>query len=94
MDSESPDLSLLFDDINHGELGEEDAEGDANSDFLDLVDIEKEDEDDSSFPLQQSRPPSTTDAVPLLESNLHEVFKYDATKLRIPWRKLRALNGL
>ena len=56
----------LFDDlILEAEPGTEDAEGDsdANFDLLDMDGIEEEEEDDSTFPGQLSRPPSASDAV-------------------------------
>lgn len=61
MEEESPLMPPSFEDLldqNVGEPGGEDAEGDADSDLLDLEDMDEEQEDDSTFPPQQSRPPS------------------------------------
>lgn len=47
-DTESPAMPPLVDESDHGELGDEHTECDANSDFLYMEDMEEE-EDDSSF---------------------------------------------
>lgn len=49
IDTESPVLPPLFNNLDHGELGNEDAEWNADSDLLDMVDM-KEGEDDTAFP--------------------------------------------
>ncbi|KAL7846643.1 hypothetical protein SRHO_G00216230 [Serrasalmus rhombeus] len=51
--------------------GDEDSDGIANSDLLDGGDIEEDEEDDSTLPAQQSRPPSATDTGPQADSNLY-----------------------
>ena len=87
MEAASPLVPPLFDDIIfEAEPGAEDAEGDgdANSDILDMDGMEEE-EDDSTFPVQLSRPPSASDAMQPVDSNLYEVCKRAAAKLGIPW---------
>ncbi|GAA6100729.1 uncharacterized protein LOC120726519, partial [Tachysurus ichikawai] len=67
MEAESPDMPPRFDGLLmqvDDELGDEDADGDANSDLLDLGMDDEEEEDNSPFQVQQSRPPSTTDSAP------------------------------
>lgn len=51
------DMPPLFEELLEVEPGCEDAEVDANSDLLDMDEMEEE-EDDSTFPVEQSRPPS------------------------------------
>ncbi|KAK0152765.1 hypothetical protein N1851_005700 [Merluccius polli] len=87
MEAVSPLVPPLFDDaILEAEPGTEDAEGggDANFDLLDMDGMEEE-EDDSTFPVQLSRPPSASDAVQPADSNLYEVCKRAAAKLGIQW---------
>ena len=87
MEAASPLVPPLFDDlILEAEPGAEDAEGDgdANFDLLDMDGIEEE-EDDSTFPVQLSRPPSASDAVQPVDGNLYEVCKRAAAKLGIQW---------
>ncbi|KAA8596052.1 hypothetical protein FQN60_011343 [Etheostoma spectabile] len=55
MDEETPDMPP-FQDLLEVEPGCEDAEGNAISDLLDMDRME--DEENSTFPVQQSRPPS------------------------------------
>lgn len=55
--------------------GGEEAEDDANSDLLDFNMYNEEEEDNSLFPVQQSRPRSTNDLASQVDSNLHEVCK-------------------
>lgn len=45
MGTESPFVPPMLDDLDHRELGDGDAEFDANSDFLNMVDIEEEEDD-------------------------------------------------
>ena len=45
----------------------------------------EEEEDDSTFPVQLSRPPSASDAVQPVDGNLYEVCKRAAAKLGIQW---------
>lgn len=61
-------------DLDHGKLGVGDVECDANSDFLNMVDTEEE-EDDSLFPSWQSRPSGAADVIPPVDSDLYEVYK-------------------
>ncbi len=78
METESPDMPPLFEGLlmqEEGEPGDEDAEGDANSDLLDLDMDEEEEEDNSLFAIQPSRPPSANDSASQVDSNLHEVCK-------------------
>ncbi|KAK0156238.1 hypothetical protein N1851_000491 [Merluccius polli] len=87
MEAVSPLVPPLFDDaILEAEPGTEDAEGDgdANFDLLDMDGMEEE-EDDSTFPVQLSRPPSASDAAQPADSNLYEVCKRAAAKLGIQW---------
>ena len=87
MEAASPLVPPLFDDLLlEAEPGTEDAEGDddANFDLLDMDGIEEE-EDDSTFPVQLSRPPSASDAVQPVDGNLYEVCKRAAAKLGIQW---------
>ncbi|GAA6100205.1 uncharacterized protein LOC115772683, partial [Tachysurus ichikawai] len=75
MEAESPDTTLRFDGLLmqvDDELGDEDADGDDNSDLLNLGMDDEEEEDNSPFPVQQSKPPSTTDSAPPADSSLHE----------------------
>lgn len=67
MDTDSPLMPPLFDEPAVGELGDEDAEDDANSDFLDMVEIEEEVEDNSTFPPQQSRSSGAADVASLAD---------------------------
>lgn len=62
----------LFKGLDEGLLGDEEAECDANSDLLNMGDMEEEEEDDSS---QQSRSSCTSEVVPPMDSNLYEVCK-------------------
>lgn len=96
MEEESPLMPPSFEDLldqNVGEPGGEDAEGDADSDLLDLEDMDEEQEDDSTFPPQQSRPPSGAEVAPLVDSNLYEVCKRAAAKLGIPWPAAQDAEG-
>ncbi len=66
MEAESPDMPPLFESLlmkEEGEPRDEDAEGDANSDLLNLDEDEEEEEDNSLFAIQPSRPPSANDSV-------------------------------
>ena len=74
MEAASPLVPPLFEEFLDAEPGTEDAEGDANSNLLDMDGLEEE-EDDSTFPVQQSRLPSASDAVQPVDSNLYEVCK-------------------
>lgn len=69
MDAESTIMPLLFNDLDHGELGNEDAECDAKSDLLDMVDMKEG--RTPCFLHHQSRPSSAADAVPPTDSDLH-----------------------
>ena len=69
MDEESSAMPPLFEDLLEVEPGGEDAEGDAISDILDMDGMEDE-EEDSTFPIPQSRPPSATDTAPPVDSSL------------------------
>lgn len=65
MEAESLDMPPLFEGLltqEEGDLGDEDTEGDTNSDLLDLDMGDEEEEDRSLFPVQQSRPPSMNDS--------------------------------
>uniref|UniRef100_G3Q9M2 Uncharacterized protein n=1 Tax=Gasterosteus aculeatus TaxID=69293 RepID=G3Q9M2_GASAC len=90
MDAESPEMPPLF-DLELGPGGE-DAEGDANSDLLDVDDMEEE-EDDSTFPVEPPRPPSASDVVPPVDNNLYEVCKRVASKLGIQWPAAQDATG-
>lgn len=83
MEEESPDMPPLFEDILGMEQDAEDVD-DANSDLLEVNDMD-EVEEDSTFPVQQSRPSSASDVVPPMDANLYEVCKRAASKLGIPW---------
>ncbi len=88
MEAESPDMPPLFEGLitqEEGEPGDEDAEGNANSDLLNLD--EEEEEDNSLFPVQPSRPPSTNDSASQVDSNLHEVCKRAELGLACPAAK-------
>ncbi len=74
IEAESPDMPPLFEELLEVEPGCEEAEGHANSDLLDIEEMEDE-EDDSTFPAQQSRPPSPSAATPPVDSSLFEVCK-------------------
>ncbi|XP_077961988.1 uncharacterized protein LOC144410249 [Gasterosteus aculeatus] len=92
MDAESPEMPPLFEELLELEPGGEDAEGDANSDLLDVDDMEEE-EDDSTFPVEPPRPPSASDVVPPVDNNLYEVCKRDASKLGIQWPAAQDATG-
>lgn len=92
MDAESPEMPPLFKDLLELEPGGEDAEGDANSDLLDVDDMEEE-EDDSTFPVEPPRPPSASDVVPPVDNNLYEVCKRAASKLGIQWPAAQDATG-
>lgn len=70
-----PVLPPLFDDLDHGKLGDEDAEYDATSDLLDMMDMEEE-ENDSVFPPQQYRPSNAADVAPPAESEALSVHSF------------------
>lgn len=89
MEDESPDMPPLFEDLLGMEQDTEEAD-DANSDLLNLNDME-EVEDDSAFPVQQSRPPSDSDPV---DSSLYEVCKRAASKLGIQWPAALDAEGM
>lgn len=96
MEAESPDMPPLFEGLltpEDGELGDEDADGDANSDLLDLDMDDEEEEDNSLFPAQQSRPPSANDSAPPADNNLHEVCKRAAAKLGLAWPAAKDAEG-
>ena len=88
------DLPPLFGDEEFTELGGqcEDADGDAGSDILELDDME-EGEDESTFPTQPSRPPSSTGAASPVDNGLYEVCKRAAGKLNIPWPAAQDMEG-
>ncbi|XP_077949128.1 uncharacterized protein LOC120812025 [Gasterosteus aculeatus] len=92
MDAESTEMPPLFEELLELELGGEDAEGDANSDLLDVDDIEEE-EDDSTFPVEPPRPPSASDVVPPVDNNLYEVCKRAASKLGVQWPAAQDATG-
>ncbi|GAA6099879.1 uncharacterized protein LOC115772683, partial [Tachysurus ichikawai] len=88
MEAESPETPPQFDGLLmqvDDELGDEDADGDTNSDLLNLGMDDEEEEDNSPFPVQQSRPPSMTDSTPPADSSLHEVCKRATAKLGLAW---------
>ncbi len=96
MEAESPDMPPLFEGLltqEEGEPGDEDAEGDANSDLLDLYMGDEEEEDNSLFPVQQSRPPSANDSASQVDSNLHKVCKRAAAKLGLAWATAKDAEG-
>ncbi|XP_034567334.1 uncharacterized protein LOC117832353 [Notolabrus celidotus] len=92
METDSPVMPPLFEELLDLERGEEDAEGGANSDLLDLNEMVDE-EDDSTFPTQHSRPPSASDAAPQVDSSLYEVCKRAAEKLGIQWPAAEDAEG-
>ncbi len=73
--------------------GDKDAEGDANSDLLDLDMDEEEEEDNSSFPVQLSRTPTANDSASQVDSNLHEVCKRAVAKLGLAWPAAKDAEG-
>ena len=93
MEAEAPVMPPLFDELLKGDPGCEDAEGDANSDLLDIYDNMEEEEDDSTFPTPQSRPPSASETVPPVDSSLYEVCKRAAAKLGIVWPAAESAEG-
>lgn len=92
MADEPSEMPPLFEDLLEGEPGAEDAEGDANSDLLDMDEMDEE-EDDTTFPIKQSRPPSASDTAPPVDSNLYEVCKRAAAKLGIQWPAAQDAEG-
>uniref|UniRef100_G3PNM0 Uncharacterized protein n=1 Tax=Gasterosteus aculeatus TaxID=69293 RepID=G3PNM0_GASAC len=94
MDAESPEMPPLFEQLLELEPGGEDAEGDPNSDLLDVDDMEEE-EDDSTFPVEPPKPPSASDVVPPVDNNLYEVCKRAASKLGIlQWPAAQDATGV
>ncbi|KAL7886957.1 hypothetical protein AOLI_G00046780 [Acnodon oligacanthus] len=76
MEAESQEVPPLFEDLLtqvEGGPGDKDSDGMAISDLLDRGDMEEDEEDDSTFPAQQSRPPSATDMGAKADSDLYEV---------------------
>lgn len=84
MDSVSEDMPPLFEDLLDVDPDNEDADCDAGSDLLEAVDMEDV-EEDSTFPLTQSRPTSASETTPSVDKNLYEVCKRAAARLNIPW---------
>ncbi|KAL6467752.1 hypothetical protein MHYP_G00234290 [Metynnis hypsauchen] len=96
MEAEPQEVPPLFENLLtqvEGEPGDEDSDGMANSDLLDGGDMEEDEEDDSTFPAQQSRPPSATDTGAQADSNLYEVCKRAVAKLAIPWPAAQNAEG-
>lgn len=91
MEDEPLDMPPLFEDLLGMEQTTEE-EDDANSNLLDLNDME-EVEDDSTFPVQQSRPPSASDAALPVDSSLYKVCKRAACKLGIQWPAALDVEG-
>lgn len=83
MDNISDEVPPLFEDILDLDTGNEEVDGDAASDLLEAVDMEDV-EEDSTFPLAQSRPSSASETSPV-DNNLYEVCKRAAARLNIPW---------
>lgn len=79
-DTECPVMPPLFDKAL-GELGNEDAEVDTNSDQLDMVEIQ---EGDSTFSPQHSNL-LVADVAPSADSDFSKVCKRAAAKLKILW---------
>lgn len=75
--TKSPVLPLLFHGLDHGV--DEDTDCNVNSDLLDMVDMEEED-NDSTFPPKQSWPSSADDVAPPADSNFYKVCKRAAWK--------------
>ncbi len=96
MEAESPDMPPLFEGLltqEEGDPGDEDAEGNANSDLLDLDIDDEEEEDNSLFPVHQSRRPSTNESALQVDSNLHKVCKRAAAKLGLAWPVAKDAEG-
>ncbi|KAI7814144.1 putative GAG protein [Triplophysa rosa] len=55
--------------------------------------VDEEEEENSLFPAQQSRPPCTNESASQIDSNLHEVCKRAAAKLGLPWPAAKAAEG-
>lgn len=83
-DDVDDDMPPLFEDLLDMDQGVEDGEGDASSDILEAVDMEDV-EDDSTFPLAQSRPSSASETMSPMDNDLYEVCKRAAARLNIPW---------
>lgn len=94
MEEESSPMPPLFEGLMESrelERGLEETEGDANSDLLDLEDMEEEEDD--VFPAQLSRPPSGADIASPGDSDLYDVCKRAALKLNIPWPAAQDAGG-
>lgn len=68
-----PPTLLTFEvllDQNMAELGGKDTESDANSNLINLGNME---EDDSTFPAEQCRSPNGAEVAPPVDTNLYEV---------------------
>ncbi|KAL6463407.1 hypothetical protein MHYP_G00277980 [Metynnis hypsauchen] len=76
-----------------GEPEGEDSDGEAKSSLLDRGNMEEDEEDNSTFPAQQSRPPSSTNTGAQADSSLNEVCKHVAAKLAIPWPVAQNAEG-
>ncbi|XP_054601035.2 uncharacterized protein [Nothobranchius furzeri] len=95
MMEEEPPLPPLFEGlVDSGllEAGDDEAGGDANSDLLDL-DMEEE-EEDSTFPVQRSRPSSSTGVASQGDADLYEVCRRAAAKLNIQWPAAQGAEGV
>ncbi|XP_035985652.1 uncharacterized protein LOC118559064 [Fundulus heteroclitus] len=91
MEEEYPSMPPLFEGLtDSGKLDE--TEGDSNSDLLELEDMEEE-EDDSTFPGQHSRPPSGAEVTSPGDSDLYDVCRRAALKLNIPWPAAQDAGG-
>lgn len=70
-----PPTLLTFEvllDQNMAELGGKDTESDANSNLINLGNMEEE-EEDSTFPAEQCRSPNEAEVSPPVDTNLYEV---------------------
>lgn len=80
-EEESPDMPLLYEELLRVEPSLEEADSNADSDLLKLDEMEDV-EDDFTFPVQQSRPSSASEAArPPVDSSLCEVCKHLKSKL-------------
>lgn len=84
MDPAAGDVPPLFEDLLDADTGEDEAEDYASSDLLEAVDMD-EVEEDSTFPLTQSRPSSASGTPVPIDRDLYEKCKRAAARLNIPW---------
>lgn len=71
MHNGSAEITLLLKDLFEGEQCDEKAEGDTNTDILDMDEMEE----DPTFSVHQSRPTSASDAATTMDGNLYKVCK-------------------